>query len=92
MNASENIIQDSYKSIPRPAEGLFKDNGSRFISFAYPVETEEEVKDIVSDLKRNTTMPVTIVMPTVWATSGTASGPMMTGSHLPLPEGQSSAR
>ena len=52
MNASENIIQDSYKSIPRPAEGLFKDNGSRFISFAYPVETEEEVKDIVNDLKK----------------------------------------
>ena len=52
MNAPENTIRDSYKSIPCPAEGLFKDNGSRFISFAYPVETEEEVKDIVNDLKK----------------------------------------
>ena len=46
------MIQDSYLSVPAPAEGLFKDNGSRFISFAYPVETEEEVKDIVADLKK----------------------------------------
>ena len=52
MNAPENIIKDSYLSIPRPSEGLFKDNGSRFISFAFPVETEEEVKDIVSELKK----------------------------------------
>ena len=52
METPENIIQDSYRSIPAPAEGLFKDNGSRFISFAFPVETEEEVKDIVADLKK----------------------------------------
>ncbi|MBR5661637.1 MAG: YigZ family protein [Bacteroidales bacterium] len=46
------MIQDSYLSVPAPAEGLFKDNGSRFISLAYPVETEEEVKDIVASLKK----------------------------------------
>ena len=52
MEATETIIRDSYKSIPAPAEGLFKDNGSRFISFAFPVETEEEIKDIVAELKK----------------------------------------
>ena len=52
MERPENIIRDSYKSIPGPAEGLFKDNGSRFISFAFPVETEDEVKSIVGDLKK----------------------------------------
>ena len=52
MNAPENIIKDSYLSIPGPSEGLFKDNGSRFISFAFPVETEDEIKDIVSELKK----------------------------------------
>ena len=52
MSALENTIKDSYKSIHGPAEGLFKDNGSRFISFAFPVESEEEVKDIVSGLKK----------------------------------------
>ncbi len=45
-------ILDTYKSIAAPSEGLFKDNGSRFIAFAYPVETEEEVKAIVDSLKK----------------------------------------
>lgn len=52
MSTTENIIQDIYRTIPGPAEGLFKDNGSRFISLAYPVETEEEIKDIVSSIKK----------------------------------------
>lgn len=52
METPENIIRDSYRSISGTAEGLFKDNGSRFISFAFPVETEEEAKDIVNDLKK----------------------------------------
>ena len=45
-------IQDAYKSIAAPSDGLFKDNGSRFIAHAYPVETEEEVKEIVASLKK----------------------------------------
>ena len=45
-------IQDSYKSIASEAKGLFKDNGSRFIAHAYPVETEDEVKEIVAALKK----------------------------------------
>ena len=45
-------IQDSYKSIASPSDGLFKDNGSRFIARAYPVETEEEVKEIIAALKK----------------------------------------
>ena len=48
----ETQIQDSYKSIAAEAKGLFKDNGSRFIAHAYPVETEEEVKEIVAALKK----------------------------------------
>ena len=46
------LIQDSYKSIASESRGLFKDNGSRFIAHAYPVETEEEVKEIVAALKK----------------------------------------
>ena len=45
-------IRDSYKSIASESRGLFKDNGSRFIAHAYPVETEEEVKEIVAALKK----------------------------------------
>ena len=43
---------DTYKSIAEPAEGLFKDNGSRFIALAYPVESEAEVKEIVQRLRK----------------------------------------
>lgn len=45
-------IKDSFRSISSPARGLFKDNGSRFIACAYPVETETEVKEIVDSLKK----------------------------------------
>ena len=45
-------IKDSYKSIAGEAKGLFRDNGSRVIAHAYPVETEEEVKEIVASLKK----------------------------------------
>ena len=43
---------DTYKSVSGRSEGLFKDNGSRFIALAYPVETEAEVREIVSSLRR----------------------------------------
>jgi len=43
---------DAYRSIAARSEGLFKDNGSRFIALAYPVETEEEVREIVASLKK----------------------------------------
>ena len=43
---------DTYRSIEAVSEGLFKDNGSRFIALAYPVETEDQVKDIVAGLKK----------------------------------------
>ena len=52
MEKTESIIPDSYKSISGQSEGLFKDSGSRFIALAYPVETEEEVRQIVSSLKK----------------------------------------
>lgn len=52
MNGPDNTIKDSYRSIAAPSQGLFKDNGSRFIARAYPVETEQEIKDIVESLKK----------------------------------------
>ena len=52
MNGTGDQIKDSYRSIASRAEGLFKDNGSRFIALAYPVETEAEIKKIVSSLKK----------------------------------------
>ena len=43
---------DTYKSIAEPSEGLFRDNGSRFIAKAYPVEDEARVKEIVAALRK----------------------------------------
>ena len=46
------LIQDTYKSIAAPSDGLYKELGSRFIASAWPVETEEEVTAIVDGLKK----------------------------------------
>ncbi|MBR4227283.1 MAG: YigZ family protein [Candidatus Methanomethylophilaceae archaeon] len=45
-------IKDTYASIASRSDGLFKDNGSRFIAQAWPVESEERVKEIVDGLKK----------------------------------------
>ncbi len=46
------MTTDRYKSIAAPAEGLFKDKGSRFIAFALPVSGEEEIKDALERLRK----------------------------------------
>ena len=43
--------EDKYRTVNAIAEGLYKEKGSRFISFIYPVKSEEEIKDIVAGLK-----------------------------------------
>jgi len=43
---------DSYKAIKALSQGVFKDKGSKFISFAYPVSEQESVKPIIDDLKK----------------------------------------
>ena len=42
----------TYKSIANNAQGLYKDRGSRFISFAFRVSNTQEVKEIVESLKK----------------------------------------
>lgn len=44
-------MEDVYKTIETPAEGLYKEKGSKFIALAYPVRTEEAVKEIVEEIK-----------------------------------------
>ncbi len=43
--------EDKYRTVNAIAEGLYKEKGSRFISFIYPVKTEEEIKDILTEIK-----------------------------------------
>lgn len=42
----------SYTTIQSPAEGLYKEKGSKFHAFAFPVSTEAEVKDHLRLLKK----------------------------------------
>jgi len=43
---------DTYKTIKAPSEGYFIDKRSKFYAFAYPVETEDEIKEHLSVLKK----------------------------------------
>ncbi|MFV0365462.1 MAG: IMPACT family protein [Mangrovibacterium sp.] len=45
-------MNDSFLTISSPTEALFKDKGSKFIAYAYPVETEEEIKEHIQALKK----------------------------------------
>jgi uncharacterized YigZ family protein len=43
---------DLYRTIKGPSKGEFKDRGSKFYAFAYPIETEGEFKEHLQDLKK----------------------------------------
>lgn len=42
----------SYRTVEQPTEGLFKEKGSRFIAFAYPVADEAAIKKCLLDLRK----------------------------------------
>ena len=42
------LVSDEYYSIEAPVQAVYKDQKSRFIAFAYPVESEEEVKELLA--------------------------------------------
>ncbi|MGY3051918.1 putative YigZ family protein [Pedobacter sp. UYEF25] len=42
---------DQFKTIATSAESIFSNKGSKFIGYAYPVRTEEEIKNILLALK-----------------------------------------
>ncbi|MFV0592852.1 MAG: IMPACT family protein [Draconibacterium sp.] len=45
-------MNDEFKTITKTSTGYFKDKGSKFYSYAYPIQTEDEVKNIVQQLKK----------------------------------------
>ena len=46
------MAEDTYKTIKSPGEGLYKEKGSRFIAYAYPVATTDEIKTLVDAKKK----------------------------------------
>jgi uncharacterized YigZ family protein len=43
---------DTYKTIKSPAEGLYKEKGSRFVSIAIPVSDQEATKPIIDKIRK----------------------------------------
>lgn len=45
------LFDDTYKTIEKEGEGIFRDKGSRFIAYLYPIKSEEDIKNIIAELK-----------------------------------------
>jgi uncharacterized YigZ family protein len=43
---------DTYKTITSSSQGIYKEKGSRFVSFAFPVSGQEEIKPIIDKIKK----------------------------------------
>jgi len=46
------LFSDEYKTISQSAQGSFRDKGSRFLAFAYPASSEQEVKQHLETLRK----------------------------------------
>lgn len=46
-----NLFGDTYRTIAKPSEGVFKDKGSKFLGYAYPFSDINELKRIIAELK-----------------------------------------
>ena len=45
-------VRDSYLTIANPAEIIYKEKSSKFLTYGYPVETEEEIREILARLRK----------------------------------------
>ncbi len=45
------LFDDTYRTIVTPVEGFFRDRGSKFLAFAYPIRQEEDTKPYLIALR-----------------------------------------
>lgn len=45
------LFDDTYQTICKPTEAIFRDKGSKFLAYAYPIRTEAEIKELIGALK-----------------------------------------
>ncbi len=45
------LFNDTYQTITQTSEGIFRDKGSKFIAYAYPIKLEADVKEIIAKLR-----------------------------------------
>jgi uncharacterized YigZ family protein len=46
------VQTDTYKTIKDTSEGVFREKGSKFLAFAYPVESEDEIKQLIAGTRK----------------------------------------
>ncbi len=46
------IFDDTYKEVKNPSSGIYKEKGSKFISYCFPVYTQKDVKDRMEEVKK----------------------------------------
>ena len=47
------MFDDTYKTLAVPSEGLYKEKGSKFLAFAYPVHNLDEIKAHLEQLRKD---------------------------------------
>jgi uncharacterized YigZ family protein len=45
-------MEYSFKSLEKPAEGMFRDRNSRFLAFGFPVNTTAEINALIAGIKK----------------------------------------
>ena len=48
-------IEDQYTSLKEPCSGIYKEKGSKFIADIFPIQSEQDVPDLISELKKKHT-------------------------------------
>ncbi|HTD98101.1 MAG TPA: YigZ family protein [Mucilaginibacter sp.] len=46
------LFEDTYFTIQKPGEAIFRDRGSKFLAYAYPINTDQDIKHIIAELKK----------------------------------------
>ena len=71
------MLTDSYQTIASPSEGEYKEKGSKFLAYAYPMDAESDLDGFMA-----------IVMLISWDWMVHDLGPMMMESHQVQQENQ----
>ena len=51
LNSTIMLFEETYFTLESPSTGEFRDRGSRFSGFAFPVKSEVQVKEIINKIK-----------------------------------------
>ncbi|MFC0875991.1 IMPACT family protein [Saccharicrinis sp. FJH2] len=46
------MIKDTFRTIATHSEGLYKEKGSKFIAHAHPVDSEDEIKELIEQYRK----------------------------------------